>query len=72
MPETFAGIAKSRNVRANGAAGRGFLAQVLLNDVIAMDTILRAQVEVKIGRTLVKVHIGNSASGETCPVRLSG
>src|SRR5258708_16285825 len=65
MPETIARVAKSGNVcPERGAASRGLLAKVLLNDVIPMNTVLLAQVEVKVGRSLVQIHVGESTAGE--------
>src|SRR6266571_6887071 len=64
MAEAFSSVAKSRDICANGPPCRGFLAEVFLNHIIAVNTVLSAKVEVKIGRTLVKVYIGKSASGE--------
>ena len=42
MPEPVAGVTKAGNICANGAPRRRFLAKVLLNNVVGVDTILLA------------------------------
>ena len=42
MPEPVAGITKAGNICANSTPRRRFLAKVLLNNVVGVDTILLA------------------------------
>src|SRR5690242_20035782 len=65
MPEALTSVTKAWNICANRAACRGLLAKVLLNHIVTMDTVLGAKVEVKVGRSLVQVHISKRAAGET-------
>src|SRR5256884_5804961 len=54
MPETVTRVAKAGNICANGAAGRGLLAKVLLNHVVAVEAVLSPKVDVKVCRSLVQ------------------
>src|SRR2546429_5809821 len=47
-------VAKAGNICANGAAGRGLLAKVLLNHVVAVEAVLSPKVDVKVCRSLVQ------------------
>src|SRR2546429_4278188 len=65
-------VAKAGNICANGAAGRGLLAKVLLNHVVAVEAVLSPKVDVKVCRSLVQRDVGKRTTRESCPVSLSG
>jgi hypothetical protein len=58
VPETVASISKPREIRGNGPAGGRLLAEILLNDVVAVDAIPVRQLNVQVGRSLIERNVG--------------
>jgi hypothetical protein len=68
LTEAVAGIAEARDIGCCGPALCGFLAEVLLHDVIEMQLVILAQLDVDISRALVQTDVGKSRTAKAVKV----
>src|SRR5206468_3643470 len=64
LAETVAGVAKAGDIRGDGSAGRRFLAEILLNDIVKVEAVVLAELVVDVGRALVERNVGHHAAAE--------
>ena len=65
LAETVACVAKPRKVRSHRPSCRGFLAEILLHHIVAVDSVFGGQYHVDVCRALVEANIGQRRTGET-------
>jgi len=64
LAETVASVAETRDSSANQAAGSRFLAQILLQDVVAVKTVFIGEIVVHVTGALIQGDIRNCRAGE--------
>src|SRR4029077_7758809 len=64
LAKTRACVTEAGNVCPDGSAGGGLLAQIFLNDVVAVHAVFLAQLEVDVSRALIQRNVGQHTAAE--------
>src|SRR5689334_7193709 len=64
LPESLARVAKSRNIRSDRAPGCWLLPEILLHDVVTMNTIFLCHFQIEVGGSLVQRYVCERSAGK--------
>src|SRR5579859_2255851 len=64
LPESLACVAKSRNISSDRAPSCRFLPEILLHDVVTMNTIFLCQFKIEVGGSLVERYVCDRSAGK--------
>src|SRR5262249_26091314 len=64
VARALASVAVAWKIRGDRSTGRGFLAQVLLDNVVGVDSVALTESEVEVRRALIQGNVCDGATGE--------